>query len=35
MAAAAGTNFNTNTSYTIEDVTTGMQCGYDDAVAEP
>ena len=32
LAAPAGTVFNSNSSYTIEDVTTGTQCGYYNAV---
>ncbi len=32
LAAPAGTNFSTSTTYTIEDLTTGSQCGYYTAV---
>ncbi len=32
LAAPAGTNFGTSTSYTIEDVTTGTSCSYDSVV---
>ncbi len=32
LAAPAGTNFTSNTTYTVEDLTTGSQCGYYNAV---
>ena len=32
LAAPAGTNFGSSTNYTIEDITTGTQCGYYNAV---